>query len=69
MFQKINKFLLKAKIISLPTAECIPTASTEKIKKLTPEEIFLTPKNFYKEADVKIVKNIMVATFVTDENN
>lgn len=69
MFHKINKFLLKAKIISLPTAESIPTVSSEKIKKLTPEEIFLTPKNFYKEADIKILKNIMVATFVIDKNN
>ena len=64
MFHKINKFLLKVKIISLPTAECIPTVSPEKIKKLTPEERFLIPKNFYIETDATFLKTDTVATII-----
>ena len=58
---KIKRFVYKLKI---PRAECIPTVNPEKIKKLTPEEIFLTPKNFYTKADAKIERTIIIATFI-----
>lgn len=60
-FTKIKRFVYKLKI---PRAECIQTVNPEKIKKLTPEEIFLTPKNFYKKADAKIQKAIIIATYI-----
>ena len=66
LFTKIKRYISKLK---LPRAEYIPTVNSEKIKILTLEERFLTPKNFYREADVKIIKTITVATFVMDENN
>ena len=69
---KINKCSLKIKtgsyfynhLIKIPRAECIPTVNPGKIKKLTPEDIFLTPKNFYTKADAKIERTIIIATFI-----
>ena len=70
MTQNIKKCSFRLKIksfifnLKLPIAECIPTVSPEEIKKLTPIEIFLTPKNFYTKTDAKIVKTDTVATIL-----
>jgi len=67
---KINKCSLKIKTgsyfykLKIPRADCIPTVNPGEIKKLTPEEIFLTPKNFYTKADAKIERTIIIATFI-----